>query len=121
MGSRMNRRNFVRNGLLSSVALATVHSVADASTEKTASGSAPAAFELDELTVDELQIGMTSGKYNAHSLTKKYLDRVDDIDKHGPAINAVIELNPDALSIAADLDKEKKLVACADACTAFRC
>src|SRR5205814_10461329 len=51
---------------------------------------------------------MTSGKYNAHSVTKKYLDRIDDIDKHGPAINAVIELNPDALSIAADLDKERK-------------
>src|SRR5437763_4447796 len=108
MGSRMNRRKFVRNSLLSSVALATVHSVADASIEKTASVSAPAAFELDELTVDELQSGMTSGKYNAHSVTRKYLDRIDDIDKHGPAINAVIELNPDALSIAADLDKERK-------------
>jgi amidase len=104
----MNRRNFVRNGLLSSVALATVNTVADASIEKTASVSAPAAFELDEMTVDELQSGMTSGKYSAHSVTRKYLDRIDDIDKHGPAINAVIELNPDALSIAADLDKERK-------------
>ncbi|HEX7722736.1 MAG TPA: amidase family protein, partial [Pyrinomonadaceae bacterium] len=104
----MNRRNFVRNGLLSSVALATVQSVADASIEKTSSASAPAAFELDELTVDGLQSGMTSGKYNAHSVTRKYLDRIDEIDKHGPAINAVIELNPDALSIAADLDKERK-------------
>ena len=104
----MNRRNFVRNGLLSSVALATVRSVADGSIEKAASASAPAAFELDELTVDELQSGMTAGKYSAHSLTKKYLDRIDDIDKRGPAINALIELNPDALSIAADLDKERK-------------
>src|SRR2546421_4880062 len=104
----MNRRNFVRNGLLSSVALATVRGVAEGSIEKATSVSAPAAFELDELTVDELQSGMTSGKYNAHSLTRKYLDRIDDIDKRGPAINAVIELNPDALSIAADLDKERK-------------
>src|SRR3989440_685746 len=104
----MNRRNFVRNGLLSSVALATVRGVAEGSIEKATSVSAPAALELDELTVDELQSGMTSGKYNAHSLTRKYLDRIDDIDKRGPAINAVIELNPDALSIAADLDKERK-------------
>src|SRR5438067_6752817 len=104
----MNRRNFVRNGLLSSVALATVRSVAEGSSEKSTSASAPAAFELDELTIDELQSGMTSGKYNAHSVARKYLDRIDDIDKHGPAINAVIELNPDALSIAADLDKERK-------------
>src|SRR2546430_10588517 len=104
----MNRRNFVRNGLLTSVALATVRSVADGSIEKGASASAPAAFELDELTVDDMQSGMASGKYSAHSLTKKYLDRIDDVDKRGAAINAVIELNPDALSIAADLDKERK-------------
>src|SRR5213078_1816113 len=68
----------------------------------------PPAFELDELTIADLQSGMASGKYSAHSLAKKYLDRIDEIDKHGPAINAVIELNPDALSIAADLDKERK-------------
>src|SRR5438132_594180 len=108
MGSGMNRRNFVRNGLLSSVALATVRSVADGSIEKAASVSAPAAFELEELTVDDLQSGMASGKYSAHSLTRKYLDRIDEIDKRGVAINAVIELNPDALPIAADLDKERK-------------
>src|SRR5437870_1720178 len=108
MGSGMNRRNFVRNGLLSSVALATVRSVAEGSIEKAASVSAPAAFELDELTVDELQSAMASGKYSAHSLTRKYLERIDDLDKRGAAINAVIELNPDALPIAADLDKERK-------------
>src|SRR6266513_4047089 len=108
MGSSMNRRNFVRNGLLSSVALATVRSVAAGSPEKAGAMGPPAAFELDELTVDELQSGMVSGKYSAHSLTRKYLDRIDDIDKRGPAINAVIEVNPDALSIAADLDKERK-------------
>src|SRR5213078_2473465 len=68
----------------------------------------PPAFELDELTIAELQSGMASGKYSAHSLAKKYLDRIDEIDKHGPAINSVIELNPDALSIAGDLDRERK-------------
>src|SRR2546429_2935851 len=51
---------------------------------------------------------MASGKYTAHSLARKYLDRIDDIDKRGPAINAVIELNPDALSIATELDRERK-------------
>ena len=44
----------------------------------------------------------------AQSLTRKYIERIDDIDKHGPAVNSVIELNPDALSIASDLDKERK-------------
>src|SRR5260370_25199672 len=51
---------------------------------------------------------MDSGRYTAYSLARKYLDRIDDVDKHGPAINSVIELNPDALSIATDLDKERK-------------
>src|SRR5438045_9268096 len=104
----MNRRNFVRNGVLSRVTLATVRSVAEGSPEKAGAVGAPAAFELDELTVDDMQSGMASGKYSAHSLTTKYLDRIDDVDKRGAAINAVIELNPDALSIAADLDKERK-------------
>src|SRR2546430_4310613 len=51
---------------------------------------------------------MASGKYTAHSLARKYLDRIDDVDKHGPTINSLIELNPDALSIATELDKERK-------------
>jgi len=65
-------------------------------------------FELDEVTVAELQDGMKSGKFTAHSLAQKYLDRIAEIDKQGPAINAIIELNPDALSIADALDAERK-------------
>src|SRR5258707_4713964 len=108
----MNRRNFVRHGIAGGIGLAAVNRVAakEISTDSNAPVNAPppAAFELDELTVGELQAGMASGKYTAHSLAKKYLDRIDEIDKHGPAINSVIELNPDVLSIASDLDKERK-------------
>jgi amidase len=66
------------------------------------------AFELDEVTIADLQDGMKSGKYTAHSIAEKYLARIDSIDKKGPAINAVIELNPDALAIADAMDKERK-------------
>jgi amidase len=65
-------------------------------------------FELDEFTMSDLQEGMRSGKFSARSIAKKYLERIDDIDKSGPAINSVIELNPDALSIAESLDRERK-------------
>ena len=65
-------------------------------------------FELEEITVGELQEGMTSGRFTAHSITEKYLARIEAVDKHGPAINSVIEVNPDALSIAKGLDKERK-------------
>jgi amidase len=65
-------------------------------------------FELDELTITDLQDGMKSGKFTARSLVEKYSARIEEIDKHGPAINSVIELNPDALSIADQLDAERK-------------
>jgi amidase len=107
----MNRRTFVRNGVVGGVGLATVSITTSAKEPEraaTAIEPPPPAFELDEATIADLQSGMSSGKYSAHSLAKKYLDRIDDLDKHGPAINSVIELNPDALSIANDLDKERK-------------
>ena len=51
---------------------------------------------------------MTAGSLTAHALTQAYLDRIAAIDKRGPALNSVIELNPDALAIAAALDAERK-------------
>jgi amidase len=105
----MNRRTFVRNSVIGGVGLATVRvSPTEASPNNSSAAVPPPAFELDELTIAELQNGMVSGKFTAHSLAGKYLDRIDDLDKHGPAINSVIELNPEALAIAADLDKERR-------------
>src|SRR6185503_18672516 len=68
----------------------------------------PKDFELEELTISDLQAGMQSGKYTSHQLVKKYLDRIDDIDKDGPKLNSVIEVNPDAMAIADALDRERK-------------
>src|SRR5712664_3503921 len=107
----MNRRTFVRNSVAGSVGLASVsiNTAAKEAARTTFAANVPLpAFELDELTIAELRSGMASGKYTAHSLARKYFDRIDDVDKHGPAINSVIELNPEALSIASDLDKERK-------------
>ncbi len=66
------------------------------------------AFELEEITVPELQDGMKSGKFTARSLVEKYHAHIDEIDKRGPAVNAIIELNPDTMSIADALDEERK-------------
>ncbi len=65
-------------------------------------------FELDEITIDDLQKAFQSGQYSSRSLTEKYLARIAEIDKAGPMVNAVIELNPDALQIADALDQERK-------------
>lgn len=67
-----------------------------------------APFELQDTTIAELQAGMTSGKYTAHQIVELYLGRIDELDHRGPALNEVIELNPDALAIADSLDAERK-------------
>jgi amidase len=70
--------------------------------------SPPPAFELDELTIADLQQGLQSGKYTARQLVEKYSDRINDIDRKGPALHSVIEMNPDAEQIAVALDRERK-------------
>jgi len=117
------RRSFLKTTLIGSAAatlaplypaLAAAREVAPAEAAPSR-GSAPAAppaevkpFELDEVTIADLQDGMKSGKYTARSLVEMYSARIDEIDKHGPSINSVLELNPDALSIAKSLDEERK-------------
>ena len=63
---------------------------------------------MKEKTILELQQSLVSGEYSVRSIVKMYLQRIGEIDKQGPAINAVIEINPDALDIADALDQERK-------------
>ena len=81
-------------------------SVRERSLSHNAAADVPS-FELDEITIAELQSGMSAGKYTSRAIAEKYLARIEQIDKNGPAINAVIEINPDALAIAEALDKER--------------
>ena len=66
-------------------------------------------FNIIEADVAQLQAAMQSGKLTSQKLVKLYLARIRAIDKAGPRINSIIELNPDALSIAKSLDAERKL------------
>src|SRR5205814_6718519 len=61
-----------------------------------------------EATIADLQQRMERGEETARSLTQKYLARIDAIDRQGPMLHSVIELNPDALSIADTLDGERR-------------
>jgi amidase len=65
-------------------------------------------FELDELDISALQAGLASGRWSAVTLTRLYLERIDAIDRNGPALRSVIETNPEALEIAARLDEERR-------------
>jgi len=71
-------------------------------------GPGAAAFPLDELTVQQLQEAMAAGRYTARRLVELYTERINAIDRNGPTLRSVIELNPDALSIADALDVERK-------------
>jgi amidase len=63
---------------------------------------------MEELTILEFQEQMDSGALSAQALTEMYLERIEALDKRGPAINALIEINPDALTIANALDAERE-------------
>jgi len=104
----MKRRTFLHSSA-ATCALALVTPVSGKPTSsKVNTPQPPADFELDEMSISDLQRRMASGKYSARSLVEKYVDRINDIDKHGPILNSVIELNPDADSIAGTLDQERK-------------
>jgi amidase len=103
------RRRFLRTTALAGVSAAVLPALAGAREVVASPVQEPEirAFELDEITIADLQAGMASGKFSARSITEKYLARIEEIDKHGPAINSVIEVNPDALAVADALDKER--------------
>jgi amidase len=65
-------------------------------------------FELEEITLAQLQAGMAASRMTSHSITQQYLARIDELDRKGPSLHHVIEINPDALSIADSLDRERK-------------
>ncbi len=67
----------------------------------------PARGELDELTVAELGEAMRTGRYTARRLAELYLARIAEVDRVPGGLNAVIEVNPDALAIAAERDRER--------------
>jgi len=70
--------------------------------------STRAAFPYAEATIADLQAQMAAGQLNSVQLTQAYLERIAAIDQAGPTINAVIELNPEALEIARGLDAERQ-------------
>ena len=113
-----SRRTFLRNSVMAGAAaavtpaLSAAREITAAKPARSVTGSKPAAevkpFELEEITLSDLEDGMRSGRFTARSLVELYSARIDEIDKRGPAVNAIIEMNPDALLIADSLDAERK-------------
>ena len=107
-----SRRSFLKNALIGSAVTSAMPLYPALGAAREIAGT-PASrdikpFELDEITIAELQDGMKSGKFTARMLVEKYAARIGEIDKHGPSVNSILEMNPDAPSIAEALDQERK-------------
>ena len=66
------------------------------------------AFDPNETTIAQMQAGMQSGKWSSCYIVEKYVLRINALDRKGPTLKSVIEMNPDSLDIAQELDKERK-------------
>jgi amidase len=110
--ARKGRREFVRAGLAGGLgaALAGFNRGAAARTLARLAGEPQGGgrFDWEELTVRDAQAAMAAGRLSARRLTEMYLERIERIDRRGPSLNSVIETNPDALSVADSLDRERK-------------
>ncbi len=107
---RLSRRSLVKAGLAGgTLALAGgALRAAAADPEQPAATASTPPFELEELTLAQLQEGMQAGRYTARSLVAAYSERIHELNTQGPELRAVIELDPDAAAVAEGLDRERR-------------
>lgn len=105
---RFSRRSVLQTALAGGAAAAFSSASPARSFANSDDASSVKPFPFEEATITDLQARMKSGEITARSLTQAYLDRINEIDKSGPGLNSVIEINPDAIAIAESLDKEFK-------------
>jgi amidase len=104
---KLSRRGFIRGAALGGLAAATAPARLMAATgaRVPAPGSAP--FELEEMTIAEMARWLDAGRFSATYLVRRYIERIESLDRAGPATNNVLAINPDALEIAKRLDAER--------------
>ncbi|HXE81356.1 MAG TPA: amidase [Vicinamibacterales bacterium] len=102
-----SRRDFLATGAAAGAALIGGSTGLGAQSSQGGAFDVPP-FELEELTIADLQARMASGQDTALTLTRKYLARIAALDKQGPALNQILELNPEAEADAKRLDEERR-------------
>jgi amidase len=104
----MSRRELLQAGVAGGIAMAAGAAAGMQTGAGVASPAAVPAFELEEATIADLQAAMRSGEHTARALTEAYLTRIEAVDRGGPTLTSVIEINPVALAIAESMDAERK-------------
>jgi amidase len=107
MDGRVTRRRFLQYGGVAGAAAAAGSAAPAAAAAAASAGGRVPPFEWEEATIAELQAAMAAGRLSSRALTRAYLRRIRQIDLSGIQLNSVIEVNPDALAIAAALDRER--------------
>jgi amidase len=108
---QVDRRRFLKNGIAAAAGLTVLPEWLRAQAPSSGTGSANLGLDeitLVEITLENLRQGLVSAKFTARSLAQSYLARIEAVDRKGAAVNSVIEVNPDALAIADDLDRERR-------------
>jgi amidase len=110
MTKHIGRRDFLRYGAIGGAIGLAARATGRWRVEAAAKPgkTAASAVALEEATIDGLQDQMKAGTLTARRLTQTYLDRIEALDRKGPALRSVIETNPEALAIAEGLDAERK-------------
>src|SRR5262245_2047576 len=103
----MDRREFLRLGTSAAAAAPLLSGLPGSPVDAAPRGRAPAR-DVEEVSIAELQERMERGRLTSRELVERYLRRIDAIDRRGPRLNSVIEVNPDADQIARQLDKERR-------------
>ena len=107
----MDRRTFIQSG----IAAGTLTSLSgygcqpssgDGESGRGHSEQSVESFELDEITISQLHEKISSKELSCQDVVEMYLERIEALNKNGPTLYAVLETNPDALEIAAELDQE---------------
>ncbi len=102
----MDRRRFLSNAFAAAAAGRLSEAASPAEQQRTTTPLKP--FPLEEVSVSDLQDRMTRGELTAEKIVQLYIERIHELDRNGPELRAVIELNPDASAIARRLDEERK-------------
>ncbi|MCU4173697.1 amidase [Carboxylicivirga sp. N1Y90] len=102
----MKRRHFILNTILGGAAIG-LHSCSSNETKDEGNSKTAQSFVLEEMNVPELQKLIKNGTYSSEKITQLYIQRIKNIDHAGINLRSVIEINPDAILIAQELDKER--------------
>jgi amidase len=108
---RISRRNFLRYTAATGVAATAVPALATPASASAVDAQGAVAvpkFDWAEATIAQLQGAMERGAVTSRQLTQAYITRIADVDVDGPRLNSVLEINPDALTIADELDAERR-------------